>query len=61
MSRLQNGRARELSEMREWGSEEENVFLRVLRGVQIYVFRLFRLRLFRVHILELLFLLVTIR
>jgi len=61
MSRLQIGRARELSEMRERGSEKKNVFLRVLRRVQINVFPVFRLRLLRVHILELLLLLVTIR
>ena len=50
-----------MSEMRERGSEKENVFLRVLRRIQIHVFRVFRLRLLRVHILELLLLLVTIR
>jgi len=61
MSRLQDGRGRELSEMRERGSEKENVFLRVLRRIQIHLFRVFRLRLLRVHILELLLLLVTIR
>jgi len=47
--------------MRERGSEKKNVFLRVLRRVQINVFPVFRLRLLRVHILELLLLLVTVR
>jgi len=61
MSRLQIGRAGELSEMRERRPEKENVFLWVLRRVKIYIFRVFRLRLLRVHILELLLLLVTIR
>ncbi len=50
-----------MSEMRERGSEKENVLLRVLCGIQVHVFRFFRLRLLRVHILELLLVLVTIR
>jgi hypothetical protein len=61
MSRLQGGRARKLSKVREWGPEKENVLVRVFRRIQIHVFRVFRLRLLRVYILELLLLLVTIR
>ena len=61
MSRLQIGRAGELSEMRKRRPQEEDVFLWVFRRVKIYIFRIFRFRLLRVHILKLLLLLVTIR
>jgi len=47
--------------MRKRRPQEEDVFLWVFRRVKIYVFRVFRFRLLRVHILELLLLLVTIR